>query len=103
MDDAGDGPRLEEVYDAETLAALDRWAPGAGAEPLRRGGRVGAGALLVGLALGLRDAFDDDRGDPVVEPDPGGGPEEGRWVTFVYVPGAPAASRIIVRPWLARA
>ena len=92
--------RFEDLYDDETLAALDRWAPGAGAEPARRRSRVGAGVLLAGLALGLRDALDADRGDPVLEPDPAGGSVKARWVSFVYVPGSPAASRIIVRPWL---
>jgi len=93
--------RFEDLYDDETLAALDRWTPGTGAEPPRRRSGVGAGALLVGMALGLRDVLEPYRADPVVEPDPAAPTDEGRWVSFVYVPGAPAASRIIVRPWLA--
>ena len=39
--------------------------------------------------------------DAVVEFRPDEGDSSEQWVTFVYVPGAPRASRLIVRPWLA--
>lgn len=102
----GDGvPELEELYDHRTLAALES---GTG-EPNRRewrprGARPGFGALMTGAALGLQEILDprSDR-DAVVEFRPGDGEPEGRWVTFLYVPGAPHASRIVVRPWLAPA
>jgi cobyrinic acid a,c-diamide synthase len=94
---------LEELYDDRTLAALDRAAvqPHPRAIETRRP-RL-AGALLQASSLAMRDVFEarSDK-DAVVEfrPDEGNPPEQ--WVTFVYVPGgAPWASRLIVRPWLA--
>lgn len=97
---------LAGVYDAETLAAVDRWAPRTGAEPSGRRpvGRAGpaAGAVLTALALGLRDVLEgDDEGTAHVELDPGFDDAEPRWITFLPVFGAPRASRIVVRPWLA--
>jgi hypothetical protein len=104
--DRGTDDDLATVYDADTLAALDRWAPRGGAEPARgrrqgRGG-VGAGALLAAVAFGLRDVLDgDDDGTAHVELDPGFADSGERWVTFLPVFGAPRASRIVIRPWLA--
>lgn len=100
-----DRPSFEELYDDETLAALDGWAPGAGREPSTRGrvGRGGlAGLMLTGLSLGLRDTLDGlTEEEPVVELRPDDVDAEDRWVTFVHVPGLPRWSRIVVRPWLA--
>ncbi len=96
---------LAEVYDAETLAALDRWAPRAGVEPRRRIGRrsgLAGGALLSAVALGLRDVLDgDDAGRAHVEVAPESDDPGERWVTFIPVFGVPRASGIVVRPWLA--
>ncbi len=96
---------LADVYDADTLAALDRWVPRAGVEPRRRIGRRGGlagGALLSAVALGLRDVVDgDDAGQAHVELDPGFDDLGERWVTFIPAFGVPRASRIVVRPWLA--
>jgi hypothetical protein len=95
-------PSLADIYDDETLAALDAWQPRQGAEPPRRLGRAGlAGLVLSGLALGLREVLEDDDDDDLVEYRPEAGDPGERWVTFVYVPGAPGASRLVIRPWLA--
>jgi hypothetical protein len=95
-------PSLAEIYDDDTLAALDAWQPRTGAEPSRRLGRAGlAGVVLTSLALGLRDVLDDDDDEDIVEYRPDAGDPGERWVTFVHVPGAPGASRLVIRPWLA--
>jgi hypothetical protein len=101
----GDPPGLEQVYDDETLRALDGWTPARGAEPFRRPttrGRV-AGAMLTASALALRDLLEgeDPEGEPIIELDPADGAGPPQWVTYLHVPGAPQASRIVVRPWLA--
>lgn len=95
---------LEELYDEQTIAALDRGAgqPSARVIETRRP-RV-AGALLHASALALRDVFGAvPETDPVVEFRPDERDPAQEWVTFVYVPGAPRASRLIIRPWLAPA
>jgi hypothetical protein len=94
---------LEELYDERTLAALHRGAGEPAAEvrrpPARRGG---FGAMLTGMALGLREVLDPEPpGDAVVELRPDVDDAGERWVSYVHVPGAPTASRVVVRPWLA--
>jgi hypothetical protein len=113
-------PDLDELYDAHTLAALDRAsaaadrhgrsagsgsasasASAAGPTGTRAGNRIAASALVTGLALGLRDVFDPPKHDPVViEVDADGQLDPDRPVDVVLVPGAPRASRATVRPWL---
>lgn len=97
-------PPFEELYDERTLAALDARTgePARPWQPVAR--RGGAGGVLLGAVLGLREVLDPEPDDePVIElrPDDSGADE--CWVTFVFVPGAPRASRILVRPWLAPA
>ncbi len=92
---------LEELYDDRTIAALDRAVgepPPARVIEARRP-RL-AGALLQASSLAMRDVFEaaPDK-DAVVEFRPDEGDPSEQWVTFVYVPGAPWASRLIVRPW----
>lgn len=102
MPNAGDVPELEELYDARTLAALDA---GRGEPPPARwqptSTRARWGSLLVGTVLGLQEVLDPrpEREEVELRPDDSAAAE--RWVTFVHVPGAPRASRILVRPWLA--
>ena len=95
-------PDLEDLYDDETLAALDR---GGHRSPPAPRGRVrrqaAAGALVTGLALGLQEVFDPPADDPVViEVDLSSGDGGDRPVSVVLVPRAPRASRAVVRPWL---
>jgi hypothetical protein len=94
---------LEELYDERTLAAVDRGAGEPTPDPWRPAARRrGVGALLTGMALGLCEVLDAELpGDAVVELRPDVDDAAERWVAFVLVPGAPAASRLVVRPWLA--
>jgi hypothetical protein len=99
---------LEAVYDEATLAAVDSWtpprrpAPSEAARPLPAGWRgLTAGVALNAMVLGVGDALDDGPvHEAIVELRPAvdGGVDQP--VTFVMVPGAPRASRLIVRPWL---
>jgi hypothetical protein len=98
------GPELEELYDERTLAALERAAGEPAAEPWRPDARRPrfAPAWLTGTALALQQVFDPTPDEePVVELRPDVVDRGDRWVTFVYVPGAPHASRLVIRPWLA--
>jgi hypothetical protein len=102
--DPDPAPELEELYDERTLAAIDGRTDRIEGEPWQPTARrrsLGS-AVLTGMALALREIYDPPPdGDDVVEirPDSGEPPDE-RWVTFLFVPGAPEASRLIVRPWL---
>ena len=97
---------FEDVYDDVTRRALDRW-PRAHEPPLpavATGWRanVGAGALVTAVALGVHDVLEPTRRDPVIEEvdlDSFAFGDEVP-VTYFHVPGAPKASRAIVRPWL---
>lgn len=93
--------RLDELYDSATVRAIE----GRTGEPPRvaaatgwRGG-VSAGAMVVGLVNGVRDAVDTDEPEPVVDVEvtPRGRLEA---VVVHLVPGDPAASVAIVRRWL---
>ena len=101
-------PPLEEVYDAATLAALD-----AGVEPERDDpvgvdgdaptgarwrGSLAGGAVLAGIALGLKEVFDPDPDpDATIEVvrDTGTEPVDG--VTLYFVPDDPQATVAVVR------
>ena len=106
---------FEAAYDAATLAALDAWAPqawggpgpglGAAREPARRGPKgwrgLTAGMALNAMVLGVGEALSDDGGhEAIVELRPEAPVDERQPVTFLMVPDAPRASRVIVRPWL---
>ncbi|HMQ26896.1 MAG TPA: hypothetical protein PKA98_12975 [Acidimicrobiales bacterium] len=102
-------PALEEVYDAATLAALD-----SGVEPERdetgatedatptvaagwRGSLAG-GAVLAGIALGLKQVFDPEPdGGAMIEVvgETGAQPVDG--VTLHFVPDDPQATVAVVR------
>jgi hypothetical protein len=101
------GRDLDACYDAATVARLDRRArtrPSVEApRPARRGWsrRTATGALVTGLALGLREVLAPTEDEPVIEEiDPNGLLDREQPVWFVYVAGAPSASRIVLRPWL---
>ena len=95
---AGAGPRVEDLYDEETVRAIDARQE-LGSEP-KRGWRSGlaSGAFVVSLVNGVREAVDPDddavehhqeRDEPRVAP-----------VSVYLAWGDPAASVAIVRPWL---
>ena len=101
-------PPLEEVYDEATLAALDagvepeREAPVAAeddaVEPARWRGSLAGGAVLAGIALGLKEVFDPEPdGGSMIEVvrDTGTEPVDG--VTLYFVPDDPQATVAVVR------
>ena len=95
---------LDQVYDAETLAAVDRWArprrivPEETAGGWRRG--VGGAAVLTAAMLGVREALDPTDDEPIIEEidlHRFGDPREA--VSIFFVPGAPRLTRVLCRPW----
>jgi hypothetical protein len=57
--------------------------------------------LITGLALGLREVFEPPPDEEVVlEVDIDAPPLDHRPARFVMVDGLPAASSIVLRPWL---
>ena len=112
---------FDAIYDEATAARLDR-ADGvnrtprpdppsdvdpvaSGPVPARWRRRAVTGGLLTGLALGLREVFDPppDEDEIIQEVDVDAPPRDDQPVRIVLIEGAPRASRIILRPWLARA
>jgi hypothetical protein len=84
-------PELDEVYDDETLAALDRRAhrpQPRRALPRGRPGVLGrglsAGAVLTAVALGLRDALESRRRVEIFEVDPWHRHEPRHWVRLRF-------------------
>ncbi|MEY2403605.1 MAG: hypothetical protein QOD38_1156, partial [Acidimicrobiaceae bacterium] len=85
--------------------AVDRWhAPPRRMPPEVASGwraSVGATALMTAVALGVHDVLEPKRHDPIIEEID----LDSLWsdqlpVSYHHVPGAPRASRAIVRPWL---
>lgn len=101
----GDGAAwpIEDVYDDETVALIERAArPPRGTEGATPRGRSGmAGLVMAGMMTGVADVLDPDRLQPeMVEFSPDLPDPETMPVQFVYVHGDPAASRLVIRPWL---
>ncbi|MBL8778127.1 MAG: hypothetical protein JNK12_19460 [Acidimicrobiales bacterium] len=101
-------PALEDVYDEETLAALDagvepeREDPGTAADDAptaaRWRGSLAGGAVLAGIALGLKEVFDPEPdGGSMIEVvrDTAAEPVDG--VTLYFVPDDPQATVAVVR------
>lgn len=111
-------PDLEEIYDEATLAGIgvhrepvapavvapapvrppDGGDQGSAIRALRRG--IGGSALVVGLVGGLREVFQPDPDSEIELVVERREPFADRPVSFLFVPGDPRASRIILRPWL---
>ena len=93
---------LAEVYDEATLRAIDRQGGEPAAPAVVRGWRGGAtaGAMVVGMVQGVRDALEDEESEPVVEIDEDLRDARQQAVTVHLAWGNPAASVAIVRPWL---
>jgi hypothetical protein len=96
---------LDDLYDEATLVALDRFVrirrpvPAVVAAGWR--GRLGAGAIVTAAMIGVGEALDPDRNEPVIEEvDVDGPPDPRQPVTVHVVPGIPQATRAVVRPWL---
>jgi hypothetical protein len=122
-------PDLEDVYDDDVLARIDRpvpapagdtegpgfvpsddgdgGTPAVAAEPLvlprypvaRRLG-VG-GAMMAGALMGVAEVFEPERArQHIIDYVPDQLDEDQQLVTYHHVPGSPRASRIVLRPWL---
>ena len=82
---------------------LDVEATGGTPGVVRRGRSGVAGLLMAGVMSGVAEVLDPDRLQPeMVEFTPDRPDPETMPVQFVYVPGDPAGSRLIIRPWLFR-
>lgn len=91
---------FDDLYDEATLRALDAAVEGRPVvEPPRGVAGIPALALATALVSGVRDVFEPDEPEPVVEhaDEPGDVLEP---VTVLFVPGDPDATVAIVRPWL---
>ena len=96
----------DDVYDDATWDVVDRWhtpprrLPAEVASGWRAG--LGATALMTAVALGVQDVLEPKRRRPVIEEIDLDALWSGGELPVVYhhVPGAPKASRAIVRPWL---
>jgi len=96
----------DDFYDDATWDAVDRWhaarrpVPAEVASGWRAG--IGATALMTAVALGVQDVLDPKHNDPIIEEIDLDALWSGGELPVVYhhVPGAPRASRAIVRPWL---
>jgi hypothetical protein len=110
-----DAPALEELYDPDVLAriegvpapgpaggqdeAVEEAGPSVGGSLPRRWGT--GGAMLAAAMFGLGDVLEPDKArQHVIEFVPDALPADDQPVTYLHVPGAPRASRIVVRPWL---
>lgn len=93
---------LAGVYDPATLRAIDGQAGEPPTRAVARGWRGGAtaGAMVVGMVQGVRDALEDEESEPVVEIDEDLGHGGAQAVTVHLAWGNPAASVAIVRRWL---
>lgn len=94
---------LEELYDADTLAAMERWRPrDAARDPEVAAWRkqAAARALVSAIGLGLREVFEPKPPDEAVEEIDVDQFGRDLPVTVYLVPGNPKASIALVRPWL---
>ena len=93
---------VEIDLDADLAAALDDRSeilPSSGVQKFRRNTAVGA--VLNGMALGLRDVFDPvQREEAPIVRDADGEPDVPRHVDAHLDPDDPANSSVTVRPWL---
>ena len=97
---------FDDLYDDATCALLDgshgprRRVPAEVASGWRAG--LGATALMTAVALGVHDAIEPKRRDPVIEEID----LDSTWhrddlpVMYHHVVGHPSASHAVVRPWL---
>ena len=93
-------PSLEDIYDPETLLAIDHQRePGAAPAGGWRGG-VTAGALVVGMVSGVRDVLEPEDEDALVEIEEAQPARRLEPVSVHLAWGNPSASIAIVRPWL---
>ncbi len=106
MEEAPDQPPadepLEEFYGGENVFELGPVEP----RPARvapKKARTATGALLTGIALGLRDVFDPERKhDTIAIEQEAPGEPEGPQRYEVKLNGSPRDSQAVYRPWVDR-
>jgi len=94
---------FEDLYDEPTLGRLDRQGQPSEPRAVVRGwrGGLGASAIATTAMIGVREATEPERRDPVIEEvDLARFVDRDAPVVYHHVPGSPKASRAIVRPWL---
>jgi hypothetical protein len=101
-DDAVDDLGWYDEATAARLRGVRRPGPAARPVTVSRGWRraIGGGAIMTAAALGARDVFAGPTNDPVIEEIDTDHGREALPVVFIHVPGAPRASRVLLRPWL---
>jgi hypothetical protein len=89
----------DDLYDELTRRRIDGagHSPRTVAGPARRA--IGGGALLTAVALGVQEALEPRRVEPIVE-EIDAADDDLPAVSLYLVRGYPARSRAIVRPWL---
>lgn len=96
---------FDERYAAELTDALNddtEIEPSTAVQRFRR--NTAAGAVLSGMALGLREVFDPvEREEAPIVQDAPGEPDVPRHVDAHLDPDDPTASSVTVRPWVAEA
>ena len=92
---------FDDIYDEQTVAAIDSWRAGRGTEPVRgwRGGVTAAAVVASGL-VGVSTALDDDVEPEIEEPRVRLQSSRTEAVTVLFVPDDPAGTVAVVRPWL---
>lgn len=94
---------LEELYDADTIAAMERWQPrDAGRDPEVAAWRkhAAARAITSAIGLGLREVFEPRPVEEAVEEIDVDVYGRDLPVVVHLVRGNPRASVALVRPWL---
>jgi hypothetical protein len=96
---AGDEP-LEEFYGEDDIFGLKLSAPKPLPKVPPRRARTAAGALLTGIALGLRDVFDPEKKkDAVAIEQEAPAEPDGPQVYEIRLKASPRDSQAIYRPW----
>lgn len=97
-DASGSGEPLEEFYGGDDLFGS---APPPVPAAAPRRARTAAGALLTGIALGLRDVFDPERkNDTIAIEQEAPGEPEGPQRYEVRLNGSPRDAQAVYRPWV---
>ena len=93
---------LEAFYGTDDLFGLRLSAPQPVPRPPPRKARTATGALLTGIALGLRDVFDPEKKrDTIAIEQEAPSEPEGPQQYEVHLNGSPRDAQAIYRPWVA--
>jgi hypothetical protein len=96
-------PRIEELYDGETVARLDACARREVARvegaPLPVRTRAAASVFVAAVGLGLQEVLEPRKEAPVIEEVDADGLDAGEVVRLLWT-GEPRTTVALVRPWL---